>query len=146
MQGCTHTHTGQSLRCSYTQRMCAHTCAHLHAHMCTHSLCVQAVNTLPSVCTCAHLHGLSLWTLHGPSLWTLHGMHACAYWPESSLLVHTKNVYTHMRTLACTHVHTFFVRTSSEDWPVFTRVHTLAHTGQSLHCSYTQRMDLDEHL
>ena len=96
-------------------KKCVHMCAHFHAHMCTHSSCVQAVNTLASLCTCAHLHGLSLWTLHGPSLWMLHGMHACAYWPESSLLVHTEKMYTHMRTLACTHVYTFFVRTSSED-------------------------------
>ena len=163
-------HTDQSLHCSYTQRMCAHTCAHLHAYKCIHSLCVWAVKTLASVRTCAHLHGPSLWTLHVPSLWTLRGMHACAHWPESSLLVHTKNVCTfvhasmqkcahilcvyeqwrvqceymcthwpessllvhtknvctHMRTLACTHVHTFFVCMSSEDSGQCAHVCTLA--------------------
>ena len=49
-----------------------------------------------------------------------------AHWPESSLLVHTKNVCTHMRTLACTHVHTFFVCMSSEDSGQCAHVCTLA--------------------
>ena len=55
-------------------------------------------------------------------------MHLCthAHWPESSLLVHTKNVCTHMRTLACTHVHKFFVCMSSEDSGQCAHVCTLA--------------------
>ena len=119
-------HTDQSLHCSYTQRMCAHTCAHLHAHMCIHSLCVWAVKTLTSVRTCAHLHGSSLWTLHGPSLWTLRGMHACAHWPESSLLVHTKNVCTfvHASVHKCSHI--LCVYEQCRLWPVCAHVHTLA--------------------
>ena len=122
---CTHAHTGQSLHCSYTQRMCAHTCAHLHAHMCIDSLCVWAVKTLASVRTCAHLHGPSLWTLHGPSLWTLRGMHACAHWPESSLLVHTKNVCTFVHASMQTCSHILCVYEQWRLWPVRAHVHTL---------------------
>ena len=184
---CTHAHTGQSLHCSYTQRMCAHLCMQVCKHVHTFFVCMSSEDSGQ----CAHM---------------------CTYWPRSSLLLHTKNVCTHVLTLACTHVHTFFVCMSSEDsdqcahvctlawvffmdaaWAffmdaawyarmrtlarVFTarthkeRVHicackcaqmfthslcvravktfasvrTCAHTGQSLHCSYTQRMDLDEH-
>ena len=132
--------TGQSLHCSYTQRMCAHTCAHLHAHMCINSLCVWAVKTLASVRTCAHLHGPSLWTLHGPSLWTLRGMHACAHWPESSLLVHTKNVCTFVHASMQTCAHILCVYEEWRLWPVRAHVHTLTRVftaGTHKECVHT---------
>ena len=189
--------------------------AHASVHTCAHwpesSLLIHTKN----VCTCVHasvrmcVHTFFVCTSSEDSCQCVH---MCSHWPESSLLLHTKNMCTPMRTLACTHVHTFFVCMSSEDsdqcahvctlawvffmdaaWAffmdaawyarmrtlarVFTarthkeRVHicackcaqmfthslcvravkslasvcTCAHTGQSLHCSYTQRMNLDEH-
>ena len=56
---------------------------------CVH-MCVRAVKTLASVCTCAH---------------TGQRLH-CSY---------TQRMCEHLCTLACTNVHTFFVCTSSED-------------------------------
>ena len=98
---CTHAHTGQSLHCSYTQRMCAHLCMQVCKHVHTFFVCMSSEDSGQ----CAHMY---------------------TYWPESSLLLHTKNVCTHMRTLACTHVHTFFVCISSEDSDQCAHVCTLA--------------------
>ena len=98
---CTHAHTGQSLHCSYTQRMCAHLCMQVCKHVHTFFVCMSSVDSGQ----CEHM---------------------CTHWPESSLLLHTKNVCTHMRTLACTHVHTFFVCMSSEDSGQCAHVCTLA--------------------
>ena len=97
----THSHTGQSLHCSYTQRMYAHLCMQVCKHVHTLFACMSSEDSGK----CAHM---------------------CTYLPESSLLLHTKNVCTHMRTLACTHVHTFFVCMSSEDSDQCAHVCTLA--------------------
>ena len=98
---CTHAHTGQSLHCSYTQRMCAHLCMQVCKHVHTFFVCMSSEDSGQ----CEHM---------------------CTHWLESSLLVHTKNVCTHMRTLAYTHVHTFIVCVSSEDSGQCARVCTLA--------------------
>ena len=160
MQVCTRAHTGQSLHCSYTQRMYAHVCMQVCACVCTHSLCVGAVKTLVSVCTCArtgqslhcsyikecvhmfaYLHAqmcthslcvravktvasvrmrayraASIKKAHAASIKKAHAsVHTCAHWPESSLLIHTKNVCTCVHASVRMCVHTFFVCTSSED-------------------------------
>ena len=134
---CTHAHTGQSLHCSYTQRMCAHLCMQVCKHLHTFFVCMSSVDSGQ----CEHM---------------------CTHWPVSSLLVHTKNdVHTHAHTCMHTCAYILCVYEQWRLWPVCARVHTCmgllygrcmgllygrcavcthAHTGQSLHCSYTQRM------
>ena len=77
---CTHAHTGQSLHCSYTQRMCAHLCMQVCTNVHTFFVCTSSED----FGQCAHM---------------------CTHWPESSLLVHTKNgsrwtLMTQLRHLA----------------------------------------------
>ena len=100
-------HTDKSLHCSYTQRMCAHTCAHLHAHMCIHSLCVHVCM---QVCACVCTHSLCVRAVK-----TLVSVCTCARTGQSLHCSYTQRMCAHVCILACTNVHTFFVCTSSED-------------------------------
>ena len=195
MQVCTRAHTGQSLHCSYTQRMYAHVCMQVCACVCTHSLCVRAVKTLVSICTCArtgqslhcsytqecvhmfaYLHAqmcthslcvravktlacVRMRAYRAASIKKTHAsVHTCAHWPESSLLIHTKNICTCVHASLRMCVHTFFVCTSSEDsgqyvhrcahWPessllihtknVCTCLHTCMHKYAHIFCVYEQ--------
>ena len=117
---------------------CVNICAHLHAQMCTRSLCVRAVKTLASVRMRAY-HAASIKKAHAASIKKTHAsVHTCAHWSESSLLIHTKNVCTcvHASVRMCMCTHSLCVRAVK----TLVSVCTCARTGQSLHCSYTQRM------
>ena len=121
-----------------THKECVNICAHLHAQMCTRSLCVRAVKTLASVRMRAY-HAASIKKAHAASIKKTHAsVHTCAHWSESSLLIHTKNVCTcvHAGVRMC--VCTYFLCVGAVKTLV--RMCTCARTGQSLHCSYTQRM------
>ena len=142
----------------HTHKECVHMFAYLHAQMCTHSLCVRAVKTLASVRMRAY-RAASIKKAHAASIKKAHAsVHTCAHWPESSLLIHTKNVCTCVHASVRMCVHTFFVCTSSEDsgqcvhmcshWPessllihtknVCTCLHTCMHKCAHILCVYEQ--------
>ena len=143
---------------AHTYKECVHMFAYLHAQMCTHSLCVRAVKTLASVRMRAY-RAASIKKAHAASINKAHAsVHTCAHWPESSLLIHTKNVCTCVHASVRMCVHTFFVCTSSEDsgqcvhmcshWPessllvhtknVCTCLHTCMHKCAHILCVYEQ--------
>ena len=109
---------------AHTHKECVHMFAYLHAQMCTHSLCVRAVKTLVSVRMRAY-RAASIKKAHAASIKKAHAsVHTCAHWPESSLLIHTKNVCTCVHASVRMCVHTFFVCTSSEGSGQCACVHT----------------------
>ena len=95
---CTHAHASQSLHCSYTQRMCAYVCT-LACTQCTHALTGQSLHcsytqrmcTHMCILACTHVHTFFVCTGIEDSGQCAQSAHTCAHWPESLLLVHTKN-------------------------------------------------------
>ena len=186
---CTCAHTGQSLHCSYTQRMCEHlctlACTNVHTFFvctssedsgqCAHACIPRSVHKegpcsvhKEDPCKCAHVRTLvRVFTAHTHKecmhMCACKCAHVCAcsedcgqyvyMWPESSLL----HMFAYLHAQMCTHclcvraVKTLAsVRMRAYRAASIKKAHaasikkahvcTPAHTGQSLHCSYTQRM------